>query len=102
MPDLLGFELYLGPEVPRPEYTGWTRGTADHDRWRRDWRARIEEAIRDEDAWGLLCTAPDGDVTLRDVLTEGAVWAATNAGFVHLLLGREARRPASDRAGRAV
>lgn len=52
----------------------------------------IEDAVRYEDAWGLLCTAPDGDVTLRDVLTDGSVWAATDAHSAHLLLAREARR----------
>ena len=91
MAGLLGFTFHLGPEVEKPPYVNWTRGTPEHDGWRRDWQDRIREAINYEDAWGLLCTAPDCDVTLRDVLTEGAVWAATEAGTVHLLLGREAR-----------
>jgi hypothetical protein len=49
----------------------------------------IEEACREDDPWGLLCTAPDGDVSLRDVLTPGSVLAATDSGRVHLLLARE-------------
>ena len=82
-----------GPEVPPPgghgppgrPSSGWAAME-----WRRAWRRDIDQAVRDEDAWGLLCTAPDCDVTLRDVLTPGAVWAATGAHSVHLLLAREA------------
>lgn len=92
MTGILGFEFHLGPEVPKPPNVNWTRGTPEHDQWRHGWAEAITEAIRDNDPWGLMCTAPDCDVTLRDVLTKGSVWAATASHSVHLLLAREALR----------
>lgn len=91
MSGILGHTFILGPEVLPPVTYGWTMSYAKVMNARYAWQAAIEDAVRYEDAWGLLCTAPDMDVTLRDVLTPGAVWAATKASRVHLLLAREAR-----------
>ena len=64
-----------------------------HDTARSAWAEAIDEAVREHDAWGLLRTRPDGDVTLYDVVTPGSYWAATGrGGRSHLVLAREARR----------
>jgi hypothetical protein len=88
---LLGYQFSLGHEVPKPPYVNWTRGDRAHFRWRLDWQEVIREAIAEEDPWGLLCVAPDGDVMLRDVITPGSLWAATEAGNIYLVLAKEAR-----------
>mgnify|MGYP000016287279 CR=1 FL=1 len=86
-----GYTLAVGPEVPQPPYTNWVRGSIEHFRWRLDWVAMVREAIQYHDAWALWCMKPDGDIEIRDVLTAGAVWEATNYGTVHLILGQETR-----------
>lgn len=92
MSSILGFEFYLGPEVPAPEVdttpADWKATRAVR------WRPLIVEAVREHDAWGLLVTEPDGDVQLLDVygrdLDYRAHLAAMIGGRVHLLLAREA------------
>lgn len=93
MSGILGFTFHLGPEVPRPTSFDWTQGWSRVEHARKEWADAIVDAVRYEDAWGLLCMAPDGDVTLRDVLTPGAIrdWA-TGAARVWLLLAREVSR----------
>lgn len=86
-----GFHFRQGPEVTRPIPFDWTMSWPKVDEARHAWARAIDEAARYEDAWGLLCTRPDGDVTLRDCLTPGATWEATSASAVHLLIAREAR-----------
>ena len=90
-PAIRGFRFHQGPEITRPIPFDWTMSWPKVDEARHSWAEAIDEAVRYEDAWGLLCTRPDGDVTLRDCLTPGATWEATSASAVHLLLAREAR-----------
>lgn len=93
MADLLGYEFHLGLEVPQPIPVDFTKPRMDVDTARSAWAEAIDEAVREHDAWGLLRTRPDGDVTLYDVVTPGSYWAATGrGGRIHLVLAREARR----------
>ena len=87
-----GYALERGPEVPRPVPFDWTMGWSKVEHARKAWADAITEVIRYEDAWALICMAPDGDLTLRDVLTTGSVWAATHAARVHVLTAREVAR----------
>ena len=90
MPGILGFEFTVGPEVPKPSPIDFTRPPAVQECARRAWEGELEEAVRYHDAWGLLRTRPDGDVTLYDVVTPGSLWHATDrGGTIHLLLARE-------------
>ena len=86
----LGFSFRVGPEVPKPTEWDWTMSWTNVEVGSQGWAAAIDEAIREHDAWGLLCVAPNCDVTLRDALTPGATLDATRAYQVHLLLAEEA------------
>lgn len=87
---LLGYRFVLGPEVPRPVPWDWTMPRQDVHAGRAAWVKAITEAVQYHDAWGLLRTRPDGDVTLYDVVTLGSFWASTGqGGTIHLLLARE-------------
>lgn len=84
-----------GPQIPRPPSDPAKTWVDCHDE-RTMWADVIEDAIREHDAWGLFCTAPNCDVTLRDVLTPGSVWAATAAHSIRLLLARETTEPGQE------
>lgn len=91
MSGLLGYEFHVGPEVERPIPWDFTMPRRDVDTGRAAWAEAIDEAVRYHDAWGLLRTRPDGDVTLYDVVTPGSLWAATDhGGTINLMLARDA------------
>lgn len=85
------FRFKLGPEVPRPEGDNGWPGDPVRMAWRTRWCEAIREAIQYHDAWGMLVTAPDGDVILRDVVANNTVWHATTGHSVQLLLAEEVR-----------
>jgi len=94
---ILGFDFYLGPEVIKPTPIDFTLPKDVVLNARHAWVRELDEAVREHDAWGLLRTRPDGDVTLFDVSRTHALWEATDrGGTIHLLLAREgaSRRPA--------
>lgn len=91
MSGILGYTFAIGPEIPAPVSFDWTMGWSKVEHARAEWVRAIDKAVRYEDAWGLLCMAPDCDVTLRDVLTPGSLREATRASRVWLLLAKEAK-----------
>ena len=90
MSGLLGYTFELGPVTYRPTPVDPSRNWVDCTPERMAWVAILDEAIREHDAWGLLCTEPNGDITLRDVVSTDVIWDATGSHSVHLLLAREA------------
>jgi hypothetical protein len=86
---ILGFEFYQGPEVKAPEPVDYTKGMFAAAQARDAWTSKLNTAIGEHDAWGLLIVKPDADVVLYDIWS---VWEATaHAGTIHLLLAREAK-----------
>lgn len=87
---ILGYRFVLGPQVTPPIPVDFTEPHLAVVVARHAWVRAIGDAVSEHDAWGLLRTRPDGDITLYDV-TEGSLWAATGrGGTIHLLLAREA------------
>lgn len=89
--NVLGFILYQGPEVPPPSLMDFTRPRAEIEAQRARWAQRLDEAVRDEDAWAVLITKPNGDVLLFDTRRESLETATAWGGTAHLLLAKEAR-----------
>lgn len=72
------FETF-GEHLSAPEPLDRTIPDDEYLVRRRAWGHVLREAIRAEDAWGVLVTASNGDVTLCDVSHDG-VWRATDIG----------------------
>jgi hypothetical protein len=79
----------VGPEIHRPARRDPAVDWLGCREERCAWMDAIEDAIREHDAWALLCTRSDGRVTLRDVLSDDVLWDATAAATVRLLTARE-------------
>lgn len=84
-------EFYRGPEVPSPTLIDFTRSPKEILARRRDWVTKLDEAVRDHGAWGVLITYPDGQVELFDTRWSSLARSTRRGGIAHLLLERESR-----------
>jgi hypothetical protein len=88
---ILGFEFYLGREVPPDKPIDKTLPPHEVSTRRSQWMRKIDGAVRDNDAWGVLVTRPNGDVVLHDVSKQRLYDATANAFTAHLLLAKESQ-----------
>ena len=79
-----GYELALGQEVP-PRAVD-THETTVSPSWTSDWLDALRDAIRVEDAWGVIVQRPNMDVWLYDAADGSLARAVMGGGTAWLII----------------